>query len=474
MKSVYINLYNKEIFIDLIRTLYTKKFKIYSQGSTYNYLLNENIEVENIKSNTIHPNFIIIDDINNISKNSKIPSLKLIVADLVEDDYYNSVLIYSALKKNIPVVMDKESAEKLSSFLNIFDDISENLKKELIAKSINKLLYHTSLKIYERFPYIEMYEFINIPLKKIKDFSYGENPHQKAALYSLPIQSDFDFSEIKILNGEINFNHFLDIYKSYQIFSELSGHSCAMALRHSNIANIIINENRDELIKQLITSTSNNMIYAFNQTLNIEDINSLNTKNPELVITPSLTDDVIIKINKNKISTKIALIPLHHIKAPMENEIIILSSNALIQTRNTYSPRFITLTNTPLLSEFKVDAELAGTVMKNSKTYSALLVMNKTLIAKTEGESSSEEAVKVMIAKAESKLHDKNMIKFKANNMIVAVEGNLKENMIENIIKLPVKVIMTDNKNTDENVLKTADKHGICVIATEKRHFKHF
>jgi phosphoribosylaminoimidazolecarboxamide formyltransferase/IMP cyclohydrolase len=82
---------------------------------------------------------------------------------------------------------------------------------------------------YEDYP-----EHLVIALEKVVDLAYGENPHQRAALYADTGAGSHVLSRVSKLHGRaLSFNNVLDLDSARRLVGDLEGPSCAI-VKHNN------------------------------------------------------------------------------------------------------------------------------------------------------------------------------------------------------------------------------------------------
>ena len=79
--------------------------------------------------------------------------------------------------------------------------------------------------------------------EKIDDLRYGENPHQKAAIYSYSGQ---DLDIIQLSGKKLSFNNFNDIYSALSISSSLPKNTGTVIVKHSNPCGVSAVKNKLE------------------------------------------------------------------------------------------------------------------------------------------------------------------------------------------------------------------------------------
>ncbi len=468
MSYAYINLYNKSSLTEIAKTLISKKYTIYSQGSTYEFLIKNNIEANEVKFET-HPNIEVINSI--LGKSKKLPKFKLIIADIEEPiDIYNTLLVIAALKKNIPVVTDNASILKLNNHLTFFDEINERLKKELIYDALNNISYNFSLSTFQLYPYINTCaEKITIPLKKFQKIKYGENPNQKCYIYLSPIKSNINLKNIKT-DGELNLNHYIDINKVIKLFKDIKD-PALIVLKHGNISFISFDSTMEKVFEKFLNEEhQSGMVYALNRDVNIDIVKNLKKYIPEAIIGTSFSNQAISYILKNMPETKIITFEPNLITIPDEKIIFPFLNAFAVEDENILSQSQMKILTVKPDDDIVGDINLATILLKNIKTYASFIISNKTLLSYSQGEDSSYTAVKVAIFK----LNTKNMIKLKIDRIVAGINGSLTENSFNELLKLPVKVILQFSREIDEKIKKIALEKRISIIATDNRYFNHF
>lgn len=466
MKRVYISLYNKENLAYIAEKFIKAGWEILSSHSTWKYLTAKGILTSKIESD-IHPNLAIIQSFT--SKNIyKIPTIDLIIADipkdLLLDEIYNLILIICALRKNIPVITSLEKGNFINQ-IEIFGDLSRNTKEELENLTLNYISFIFSKQAYLKFPYLnEKLEEITIPLKKIKDLDYGENPHQKSYLY----QTFFKSIGFEIIIGEVNTNHLLDIKKSIDISSEID-YPFIMSLNHSNISSFFWGSK----IIDFIHEGNKEYCVVYNGWVGYELFEALISKGARFIIARGFDEDSIKlakEINKKEkiILTKIT----SQIKPPKEFEIFFLSNHAIIQEKNIYQSSLNIYGNKKLSNDDLEKIKIGYSLVKNLKTFSSALIADKQVIALNQGESSAYESLKSLFLKITDIRNCTNIIK-NLGKFTVVMDGPFTRDMINIAENCPIDYIVSQNIDSQDTI-NQLEKKNIIFVKFDKRIYKHF
>jgi phosphoribosylaminoimidazolecarboxamide formyltransferase/IMP cyclohydrolase len=75
---------------------------------------------------------------------------------------------------------------------------------------------------------------LRLDFDKVRDLRYGENPHQRAALYADPGATLYSVASARQLQGkELSFNNILDLDAAWRLVTELHTTACAV-IKHTN------------------------------------------------------------------------------------------------------------------------------------------------------------------------------------------------------------------------------------------------
>src|SRR5215510_478765 len=89
-------------------------------------------------------------------------------------------------------------------------------------------------------------------MKKIADLRYGQNPHQKAALYRT--SESGGIANAEVLSGkEMSFNNYVDAEAAWQLVSDFEQAACAI-IKHTNPAGVGLGKNAAEAYQKALAT----------------------------------------------------------------------------------------------------------------------------------------------------------------------------------------------------------------------------
>lgn len=310
---------------------------------------------------------------------------------------------------------------------------------------------------------------INLKFNKIQDLRYGENPHQKAALYlDTKINTESLAKAEKISGKELSFNNFLDLNAAWDIVREFD-EPAAVVIKHLNPTGVAIAK---DLKTAYLRAWSADKLSAFggiiglNKKVDLETAKKLNASGfLECVVAPdydkAALDLLIQKKNFRVIRLKV--------EKPKEGlDIKSIDGGVVIQEKDLFDldkdKLKVVTKRKPTQKEWQ-DMFFGWKVVKHVKSNAIVFAKNLQTVGVGMGQVNRVDSVMLCIKRA-GKL---------AKGSILASDAFFpKEDSVKLAAKAKVKAIIQPGGSiADEQVIKEANKHGIAMVFTGCRHFKH-
>ena len=526
--NALISVYDKENLEVFARGLLEERINIMSTGGTAEILKKAGIATTKVEDVTNFPeildgrvktlNPMIHGGILAVRTNKKhievlerlkIPQVDLVVVNLYpfeeirekscgdEDqiiegiDIGGSSLIRAAAKnfRDVIVVVDP------NDYLKILNQIKQkqidlNFRRELAKKAFQHTCYYDGAILdyflnykngTDRFQINKGLnsESILLHLKKIKQLKYGENPHQKANVYvNLRGSSGQPMLDSQIQGGEVSFNNLLDIETASRCVNELEEKCCAI-VKHNNPCGVAIGESPLQAFlhaKACDPVSFFGGVVAFNYEIGEELAEILTTYFLEAVIAPSIDSKAVTIFQKKK---NLRVFSHKAFSKNTSNDLDIRRVNGLFLLQEPdsadlgkvlFDPQkdMKSVTSiSPSIQQIK-DANFAWHVAKFVKSNAVVFCKNQKTIGIGAGQTSRIDATKIAIQKA---IHNK----FDLNDAVVASDAffPFKDN-IEEIAKSGAScIIQPGGSIKDGEIVATAEEHGLSMILTKVRHFRH-
>ena len=315
----------------------------------------------------------------------------------------------------------------------------------------------------------ELEDYVSIELAKVADLRYGENPHQRAALYETGESGGIARSE-QLHGKEMSFNNYLDAEAAWRLISDFDELACAI-IKHTNPSGVGIGANNEEAYRRALATdpvSAFGGIVAFNRTIDAQVAESVNEIFTEVVIAPAF-DAEALEIFKKKKNLRVLKIQ----KSTDENsfEYRTISGGMLVQNRDdlTISKEDLKIVTKKQPTEEQIRALLfAWKVCKHVKSNAVVFANEWQTVGVGAGQMNRVDSVRIAAmraGRAELALKDSVL----ASDAFFPFRDNVDE-----AAKLGVAAIIQPGGSVkDEEVIQAANEYELAMVLTGVRHFKH-
>ncbi len=509
-KRALISVWNKDKLVEFARDL-TEKFdyEIVATGSTYDLLKENSIEAIEIseitgkrelingKVKTLYPDIFagILADIDNTKEKSDIDKGSIKLFDMVVVNFYpfeeavnrkaqelelvNTIdiggpsMLRAAAKNNkrVLAVSSPEQYKEVLENLQEHNGISSlKLRREFALKVFEKTLDLDTKILHELSDRFEedTNNYFSLNLRKTKELRYGENPHQKAAIYYTKNTIDYD-----VLNGkELSYNNILDCAACTNILSEFYDVNACVIIKHNTPCGAALGKDIEDAWKKALDCdplSAFGGIVGFSQTIGETLAKQLTSMFLEVIIAPNY-EIKALEILKQKKNLRIIKLntSLEEYKNYLSEEIRITPYGTLVQTSDKGEldvNNFKVVTKTKPTAEMIEDMIFAWKIVKHAKSNAIVVAKDFKAIGIGQGQTSRVDAFEIALNRACDGSKDAVAASdgfFPAiDNIQAAAQGRI------------AAIIQPGGSIKDEEVIKTADKYNIAMITTGIRHFKH-
>ena len=306
----------------------------------------------------------------------------------------------------------------------------------------------------------------SLSLKKAQSLRYGENPHQKAALYGT-----FHEHFTQLQGKELSYNNILDITSATYLIGEFEKPTVAI-LKHTNPCGVASAETLLAAWEKAYATDRQapfGGIIVVNQTLGQDVAEQIKDIFTEVIIAPRFSDEALAIFAKKK--NLRLMVAKEGIGADALQEVRSVVGGVLVQDRDR------TLGN---VREFKVvtkrqptpeewDAMLFGwKVCKHVKSNAIVYCRGEQTLGVGAGQMARVDSSRIAVWKAgEAKLDLRGSVVASealfpfADGLIAAADAGA------------TAAIQPGGAIRDEEVIKAADERGLAMVFTGIRHFKH-
>ena len=308
--------------------------------------------------------------------------------------------------------------------------------------------------------------------KKVFDCRYGENPHQKGAVYEY---DDFISKNFKVLKGEASFNNMTDLNSAVAIASAFGNAPAVVICKHGNPCGFGVKENLLESYKAALKCdpiSAFGGVVAINGKLTKELALAMKEVFTEVIIAASVEPEALEAYSDKK-RTKIFSHESEFLLASTESfNYKAIDGGFVFQERDKLSDDEVA--NAKLMSKKSAneaelnDLKIAWKIAALTKSNCVAYVKNGALVAIGMGMTSRVDAARAAVAKA-------NDMGLDLTGCALASEAFFPfRDSIDIAAKVGVKnVIQPGGSIRDDEVIAACDEHGMSLYFTGIRHFWH-
>jgi len=311
---------------------------------------------------------------------------------------------------------------------------------------------------------------LDISLTKSADLRYGENPHQSAALYLTGEPGGMANAE-QLHGKEMSFNNYVDAEAAWDLVSDFEDTAVAI-IKHTNPSGVGTGPTNVEAYKRALSTdpvSAFGGIVAFNRTVDAEVAKSVNEVFTEVVIAPDYDADSLETFRKKKNLRVLRVSAGLNDAQNLEYQQI--SGGFLVQDKDTHR---IAESDLQFVTEKRPSADeirallLAWTVCKHVKSNAIVFANESQTLGVGAGQMNRVDSVRIAATRAE-----RFNLPLKGSVLASDAFFPFRDN-IDEAAKYGVSAIIQPGGSVrDEECIAAANEHGISMVFTGIRHFKH-
>ena len=400
-------------------------------------------------------------------------------AEIVENiDIGGPAMIRAAAKNhdNVWTVTDPDDYDRVLAAIESGED-GTNLRQELAAKAFAlSAFYDAHVAGYfqaeagEDFPHR-----LTVPLQKVQDLRYGENPHQRGAFYTAgdPELGHGALAGIEQLHGmDLSYVNILDLQAAWAAAND-HGRPAVAIVKHTNPCGLAV---RDSLREAYVSAHAGDPLSAFggivgfNREVDMETVAAMKGHFYHVVVAPAYADDALGRLRRRK-NLRIIGWTEPPARRPLRFEsahVWGLDRGYLVQDPDR-SPGD-DLEMRPASAAQPTDADLAELrfgmrVIRHVKSNAVVLVKDGMLVGVGVGQMNRVDAVRHAVTHAGATAADSYLV---SDAYFPKTDGP------EEALAAGVRAIAAPAGSIeDDAVLAAVDAHDGVLVFVSERHFKH-
>ena len=385
-------------------------------------------------------------------------------------DIGGPTMIRSAAKNVgwVTVVVDPSDYPALAKDLSNDNSIRYETREMFSAKAFGHTAQYDVI-IHNYMKGTPLSDEFSLTYEKHSEMRYGENPHQAAAAYKISGDSSNSVLNAKIHQGKkLSYNNIMDADAAFSCLKEFEETACVI-VKHANPCGVSKGENMLEVYKQAFNADSLSAfggVIAMNKQCDELVAKEISKVFVEIVLAPSFTKEALEIFSTKK---NLRVLEVGNIK-PREK---------LLEVRNVVGGIIVQETDTSVIqkqdlktvttakpSDSEVETMLFGwKVLKHIKSNGILIVKNNTTVGVGAGQVSRVDSVDIAMKKS-----GKNI-----QSSILCSDAFFPfRDSIDKISNSGIKAVLQPGGSVrDDEVIEACNEHGIAMVFTGQRCFKH-
>jgi phosphoribosylaminoimidazolecarboxamide formyltransferase / IMP cyclohydrolase len=307
---------------------------------------------------------------------------------------------------------------------------------------------------------------ITMSLMKEQPLRYGENPHQSAALYG-----KFGEHFHKLHGKELSYNNILDIHAAALLCAEFD-EPAAVIVKHNNPCGVAIDANLVEAYKKAFATDSKSAfggIVCVNRSLDRVTAEAMNEIFTEVIIAPEYEHGILEFLTKKK--DRRLMKQTSNLRKVRELDIRKVVGGVLVQDpdqHRIHSSDLKIVTKRQPTDEEMQALLFAWRVAKHVKSNAIVYTSTDRTLGIGAGQMSRVDSSKIAAMKAADAGFDLKGSAVSSDAFFPFADG-----LLEAVHVGATAVIQPGGSVRDQEVIQAADEHGIAMVFTGIRHFRH-
>ena len=307
---------------------------------------------------------------------------------------------------------------------------------------------------------------MELRLAKVSDLRYGENPHQRAALYRTEERGRM--ADAEILSGkEMSYNNYVDADAAWQLVCDFAETACAI-IKHTNPSGVGCGATLTESYRRALATdpvSAFGGIVAFNRPVDEEAARALTEIFTEVVVAPDF-DEAALRVLKSKKNLRV--LRAGSTAQPSGLDFRRITGGLLAQTRDLHqlTREGLKVATVRAPTDEEIEALLfAWTVCKHTKSNAIVYARAGQTIGVGAGQMSRVDSVRLGAMRAQLPVKGSVL----ASDAFFPFRDGIDEAARHGI----TAIIQPGGSVRDEETIAAADEHQLAMVLTGVRHFRH-
>ncbi|HEQ9738750.1 TPA: bifunctional phosphoribosylaminoimidazolecarboxamide formyltransferase/IMP cyclohydrolase [Streptococcus pyogenes] len=302
---------------------------------------------------------------------------------------------------------------------------------------------------------------------------YGENPQQDADFYQKALPTDYSIASAKQLNGkELSFNNIRDADAAIRIIRDFKDRPTVIALKHMNPCGIGQADDIETAWDYAYEADPVSIfggIVVLNREVDAATAKKMHPIFLEIIIAPSYSEEALAILTNKKKNLRILELPFDaRAASEVEAEYTGVVGGLLVQNQDVVAENpsdWQVVTDRQPTEQEATALEFAWKAIKYVKSNGIIITNDHMTLGLGAGQTNRVGSVKIAIEQAKDHLDGAVL----ASDAFFPFADN-----IEEVAAAGVKAIIQPGGSVrDQDSIDAANKHGLTMIFTGVRHFRH-
>jgi phosphoribosylaminoimidazolecarboxamide formyltransferase/IMP cyclohydrolase len=315
----------------------------------------------------------------------------------------------------------------------------------------------------------------------IQPLRYGENPHQTAAFYKTPDSRPGVATARQVQGRELSYNNINDTDAAYECIAEFdAARAACVIVKHANPCGVAEAADLVDAYHKALACDSTSAyggIVALNRTLDANAARAITEIFTEVIIAPDATEEAIAIVGARR---NLRLLLAGGVPDPRAPGLTAktVAGGLLVQSRDNAVVDDMTLKTVtkraPTEAELR-DLKFAFRVAKHVKSNTIVYARDLATVGIGAGQMSRVDSARIAARKAQDAAAEAKLAEPMTKGSVVASDAffPFADGLLVAIEAGATAVIQPGGSVRDDEVIAAADDHGIAMVFTGVRHFRH-
>ena len=310
--------------------------------------------------------------------------------------------------------------------------------------------------------------------ERVQGLRYGENPHQAAAFYRFG-GARMGLSAARQLHGpELSYNNLLDWSAALGLLLEFD-EPAAVVIKHTNPCGVATGAGVGDAMRRAKASDPVSIyggIVGVNRTLDLEVVKELSGVLLEILFAPAFAPDALDELRRTKKKCRVFEVPCARADYPAKlSELRSVLGGLLVQDADLtdLDPTKLTVVSrrAPTVAEMTA-LRFAWRVCKHAKSNAIVLAGPDQIVGVGAGQMNRVDSARIAVMRARE-------VGLETQGTVCASDAFFPfRDGLDVVARAGATAAMHPGGSLrDEEVIAAADEHGMALVTTGFRHFKH-